>query len=60
MNLGRGTKWLKNQPCDVIEMSEMRGEVEKKNPKKDMDNHSILWRHMADFLVTLSLYEFSL
>ena len=57
MNLGRGTKWLKNQPCDVIEMSEMRGEVEKKNPKKDMDNHSILWRHMADFL---SLYEFSL
>ena len=27
---GNQTKYLKNQPCDVIKMREMRGEVEKK------------------------------
>ena len=43
---------LKNQPCDV--MREMRGEGGKKTPKKEMDNPSILWRHKADFLDTLS------
>ena len=32
------TKCLKNQPCNVIKMMKMRGEVEKKTPKKDMDN----------------------
>ena len=31
-----GTKCLKNQPCEVIKMSEMRGEVGKKTPKKEM------------------------
>ena len=34
------TKCLKNQPHDVIKMWEMRGEVGKKTPKKDMDNPS--------------------
>ena len=28
----------------------MRGEVWNKTPKKEMDNPSVLWRHMADFL----------
>ena len=31
-------------------MREMRGEVGKKPLKKEMDNPSFLWRHMADFL----------
>ena len=30
-------------------MREMREEVGKKTPKKDMDNPSFLWRHKADF-----------
>ena len=38
-----------NQLCDVIKMRDMRGEVEKKTPKKEMDNPSFLRRHMADF-----------
>ena len=29
-----GTKCLKNQPCDVLKIREMRGEVGKKTPKK--------------------------
>ena len=33
---------LKNQPCDVIKMNEMRGEVGKKTPKKEMDNPTFL------------------
>ena len=37
-----GTKCLKNQSCDVIKMREIRGEVGKKNSKKEMDNHSFL------------------
>ena len=32
--LGNWTKCLKNQPCDVIKLKEMRGEVGKKTPKK--------------------------
>ena len=36
------TKYLKNQPCDVINMREMRGEVGKKDPNKEMDNLSFL------------------
>ena len=28
----------KNDPCDVIKMTEMRGEVGKKPPKKEMEN----------------------
>ena len=32
------TNCIKNQPCDVIEMREMRGEVGKKTHKKEMDN----------------------
>ena len=36
------TKCLKNQPCNVIKMREMRGEVGKKNLKKEMDNPSFL------------------
>ena len=28
------TKCLKNQPCDVIKIGEMRGEVGKKTPQK--------------------------
>ena len=36
------TKCLKNQTCDVIKMREMRGEVEKKTPKKEIDNYSFL------------------
>ena len=39
-------------------MREMRGEVEKETPKKELDNPSFLLRHMADFLVTLSSYNF--
>ena len=31
---------LKNDPCDVIKMREMRGEVGKKPPKKEMDNNT--------------------
>ena len=31
---GRGTKCLKNQPCDVIKMREIRGKVRKKTHKK--------------------------
>ena len=38
----RGTKGLKNQPCDVIKMREMIGEVVKKTPKKEIDNYSFL------------------
>ena len=30
-------------------MREMRGEVGKKTAKKEMDNHSFLWRHMDHF-----------
>ena len=37
-----GTKCLKNQPCDVIKIREMRGKVGMKTPKKEMDNHSFL------------------
>ena len=44
------TKCLKNQPCDVIKMREMRGEVGKKPLKKEMDNPSFLWRHMGDLI----------
>ena len=33
---------VKNQSCDIIKMREMRGEVEKKTPKKEMDNPSLL------------------
>ena len=29
-----GTKCIKNQPCDVIKMRKMRGEVGNKTPKK--------------------------
>ena len=35
-------KSLENQTCDVIKMREMRGEVEKKIPKKKMVNPSFL------------------
>ena len=37
-----GDKFLKNQPCDVIKMREMRREVRKKTPKKEIDNSSFL------------------
>ena len=37
-------------------MKEMRGEVEKNFPKKEIDKPSFLWRHIADFLDTLSSY----
>ena len=40
--LSRGGKSLKNQPRDVIKMIEMRGEVGKKTPKKEIDNPSFL------------------
>ena len=33
---------VKNQSCDIIKMSETRVEVEKKTPKKEMDNPSLL------------------
>ena len=36
------TQTLKNQPCDVIKMWEMRGGVGKKTPKIEMDNPSFL------------------
>ena len=32
-------KCLKNKPCDVVKLREMRGEEGKKTPKKEMDNH---------------------
>ena len=51
------TKCLKNQPCNVIQMSKMREEVGKKTPKNEMDNPSFLWRNMAYFLDTLSSYS---
>ena len=35
-------------------MREMRGEVGKKTPKREIDNTLFLWRHMADFWDTLS------
>ena len=38
-------------------MREMRGEVGKKTPEKEMDNPSFLWRHMAYFLDTLYSYQ---
>ena len=47
--------WLKTgggqsvMPCDVVKIMEMRGEVEEKTPKKDIDNPSFLRRHMAHF-----------
>ena len=31
---------VKNDPCDAMKMREMRGEVGKKTPKKEMDNPS--------------------
>ena len=34
------TKCLKDQPCHLIKFREMRGEVGKKTPKKEMDNTS--------------------
>ena len=40
----------KNQPCYIIKMREMRGEVGKKPLKKEIDNPLFLWRHMAEFL----------
>ena len=33
------TKCLKNQPCNVKKMREMREKVGKKTLKKEMDNH---------------------
>ena len=39
---GQRPKCVKNHPCDVIKMREMRGEVDKKTPKKEMDNPSFL------------------
>ena len=39
----------KNQTCDVIKTREMREEVGKKPHKKEMENHSFLWRHIDDF-----------
>ncbi len=36
------TTCLKNQPCDVIKMREVRREVGKKTPKKEVDNPSFL------------------
>ena len=40
---------VKNDPCDVIKMRELRGEVGKKTYKKEMDGHSFLWLQMDDF-----------
>ena len=37
-----GQSVLKKQPCDVIKMREMRGEVKKKTPKKEIDNPSFV------------------
>ncbi len=33
--IGNFTKSIKNQPCDVMKMREMRGEVGKKTSKRD-------------------------
>ena len=35
----------------------MRGEVGKKTTKKDMDNPSFLWRHIADFEHFFGLFQ---
>ena len=40
-------------------MREIRGEVGKKTLKKEIDNPSFLWHHVADFLNTLSFYLFT-
>ena len=45
---------VKNQPCDVIKMKEMRGELGMKTPKIEIDNPSFLWRYKADFWDALS------
>ena len=37
-----GTKCLRNQPYDVIKMREMKGEVRKKTPKKEMDFYDVI------------------
>ena len=50
-------KCLKNQPCNVIKMREMRWEVGKKISRKEMDIPSFLWRHMADFFVHILLKQ---
>ena len=36
------TKCLKNQPCDVIKIKDMRGKVGEKNSLKEMDNLLLL------------------
>ena len=43
------TKCLRNESCDVMKIREMKGEVGKKPPKKEMNNPSFLWRHMDHF-----------
>ena len=37
-----GKSVSKNQPCDVIKMREVRGEVGKRTPKKEMNNPSFV------------------
>ena len=39
----------KGAQYDIIKRREMRGEVEKKPLKKEIDNHSFLGRHMSNF-----------
>ena len=43
--------------CDVIKMKKIRGEVGKRTSKKEMNNHSFLWRNMADFRDFVPLHK---
>ena len=38
MSRGNFAKCLQNQPCDDLKIREMRGELEKKTLKKEMEN----------------------
>ena len=46
----KNTEIKNNTKCVVIKMKGIRREVGKKTPKKDKNNLSILWRHMAYFV----------
>ena len=48
---GRWTKCIKNQPCDVIKMRQMTGEVGKKTPKKEMDFYGVTKLNFGQFVL---------
>ena len=51
---------VKNDPCDVIKIREMRGEVGKKTPKKEIDNPSffdVTWLILSHFVKIVNFCE---